>query len=207
MKYDFREIEPKWQKKWDDEGVFRAGEDHSKPKFYGLVEFPYPSGAGMHVGHIKAYSGLEVDLPQAQNAGLQRAFPDRIRRLRTSDRELRDQDRHRIPRKVTDKNIAKFTSQLKRVGFSFDWSRVIDTTEEDYYKWTQWIFLKDVRRRARVPRRRLSSTTARPVRSSSRTRIARAASATSATATSSRSRRTSGICSITEYADKLLRGT
>ena len=59
MKYDFREIEPKWQKKWDDEGVFRAGEDHSKPKFYGLVEFPYPSGAGMHVGHIKAYSGHE----------------------------------------------------------------------------------------------------------------------------------------------------
>lgn len=78
MKYDFREIEPKWQKKWDDEGVFRAGEDHSKPKFYGLVEFPYPSGAGMHVGHIKAYSGLEVVSRKRRMQGYNVLFPDRL---------------------------------------------------------------------------------------------------------------------------------
>ena len=141
MKYDFREIEPKWQKKWDDEGVFRAGEDHSKPKFYGLVEFPYPSGAGMHVGHIKAYSGLEVVSRKRRMQGYNVLFPIGFDAfgLPTENYAIKTGIH---PRKVTDMNIAKFTSQLKRVGFSFDWSRVIDTTEEDYYKWTQWIFRK-----------------------------------------------------------------
>ncbi len=141
MKYDFSAIEKKWQDKWDTEGVFKAVEDHSKPKFYGLVEFPYPSGAGMHVGHIKAYSGLEVVSRKRRMQGYNVLFPMGFDAygLPTENYAIKTGIH---PRKVTDMNIEKFTSQLKRVGFSFDWSRVIDTTEEDYYKWTQWIFRK-----------------------------------------------------------------
>ncbi|MBQ8551239.1 MAG: leucine--tRNA ligase [Clostridia bacterium] len=141
MKYDFSAIEKKWQDKWDAEGVFKASEDHSKPKFYGLVEFPYPSGAGMHVGHIKAYSGLEVISRKRRMQGYNVLFPMGFDAygLPTENYAIKTGIH---PRKVTDMNIEKFTSQLKRVGFSFDWSRVVDTTEEDYYKWTQWIFRK-----------------------------------------------------------------
>ncbi len=141
MKYDFSAIEKKWQDKWDAEGVFKATEDRSKPKFYGLVEFPYPSGAGMHVGHIKAYSGLEVVSRKRRMQGYNVLFPMGFDAygLPTENYAIKTGIH---PRKVTDMNIEKFTSQLKRVGFSFDWSRVIDTTEEDYYKWTQWIFRK-----------------------------------------------------------------
>ncbi len=141
MKYDFSAVEKKWQDRWDAEGVFKATEDHSKPKFYGLVEFPYPSGAGMHVGHIKAYSGLEVVSRKRRMQGYNVLFPMGFDAygLPTENYAIKTGIH---PRKVTDMNIEKFTSQLKRVGFSFDWSRVIDTTEEDYYKWTQWIFRK-----------------------------------------------------------------
>ncbi|MCI8386915.1 MAG: leucine--tRNA ligase [Clostridiales bacterium] len=141
MKYDFKAIEKKWQDKWEEEGVFTAKEDHTKPKFYGLVEFPYPSGAGMHVGHIKAYSGLEVISRKRRMEGYNVLFPIGFDAygLPTENYAIKTGIH---PRKVTDTNIAKFTSQLKRVGFSFDWSRVIDTTDEDYYKWTQWIFRK-----------------------------------------------------------------
>ena len=141
MKYDFSAVEAKWQKKWEDAGIFRASEDHSKKKFYGLVEFPYPSGAGMHVGHIKAYSGLEIISRKRRMEGYNVLFPIGFDAFGLpAENYAIKTGQH--PRISTDNNIAKFTNQLKKVGFSFDWSRVIDTTEEDYYKWTQWIFRK-----------------------------------------------------------------
>ncbi len=141
MDYNFRQTEEKWQKKWDEAGAFNAVDNSDKPKFYGLVEFPYPSGAGMHVGHIKAYSGLEVVSRKRRLQGYNVLFPIGFDAygLPTENYAIKTGIH---PRKVTDMNIEKFTSQLKRVGFSFDWTRVIDTTQEDYYKWTQWIFLK-----------------------------------------------------------------
>ena len=141
MKYDFSAIEQKWQLKWDEQHVFEAKDNTDAPKFYGLVEFPYPSGAGMHVGHIKAYSGLEVISRKRRMQGYNVLFPIGFDAygLPTENYAIKTGIH---PRKVTDKNIEKFTSQLRRVGFSFDWTRVIDTTEEDYYKWTQYIFLK-----------------------------------------------------------------
>ncbi len=140
-KYDFAAVEAKWQKIWEEKGTFRASDDYSKPKFYGLVEFPYPSGHGMHVGHIKAYSGLEVVSRKRRMEGYNVLFPIGFDAygLPTENTAIKDNIHPRI---VTDRNIEKFTGQLKSVGFSFDWSRVIDTTEEGYYKWTQWIFLK-----------------------------------------------------------------
>ena len=139
--YDFKTVECKWQNKWEEAGVFHAEDFSHKPKFYGLVEFPYPSGAGMHVGHIKAYSGLEVVTRKRRKEGYNVLFPIGFDAfgLPTENYAVKT-GMH--PRDVTDMNIAKFTGQLKRVGFSFDWTRVVDTTDEDYYKWTQWIFLK-----------------------------------------------------------------
>ena len=141
MKYDFKEIEPKWQKYWDEHESFKAETGSSKPKFYALVEFPYPSGAGMHVGHIKAYSGLEVVSRKRRLEGYNVLFPIGFDAygLPTENTAIKTGVH---PRVVTDNNIKKFTGQLRKVGFSFDWSRVVDTTDEGYYKWTQWIFLK-----------------------------------------------------------------
>lgn len=139
--YDFAAIEQKWQKYWEDNGTFKASDDYSKKKFYALVEFPYPSGHGMHVGHIKAYSGLEVVSRKRRMQGYNVLFPIGFDAygLPTENTAIKTGVH---PRQVTDENIVKFTGQLKKVGFSFDWSRVIDTTDEKYYKWTQWIFLK-----------------------------------------------------------------
>ena len=141
MNYDFKKSEKKWQDKWEESGVFNAVDGSEKPKFYALVEFPYPSGAGMHVGHIKAYSGLEVVSRKRRMEGFNVLFPIGFDAygLPTENYAIKTGIH---PRQVTDKNIEKFTSQLKRVGFSFDWNRVIDTTDVHYYKWTQWIFLK-----------------------------------------------------------------
>ena len=141
MGYDFKSVEKKWQDKWEETGVFHAVDFSDKPKFYGLVEFPYPSGAGMHVGHIKAYSGLEVVSRKRRMQGYNVLFPIGFDAygLPTENYAIKTGIH---PRKVTDMNIERFSSQLKKVGFSFDWTRVIDTTQEDYYKWTQWIFLK-----------------------------------------------------------------
>ena len=141
MDYNFKEIEKKWQDIWDEKETFKAVDGSDKDKFYALVEFPYPSGAGMHVGHIKAYSGLEVVSRKRRLQGYNVLFPIGFDAygLPTENYAIKTGIH---PRKVTDMNIEKFTSQLKRVGFSFDWSRVIDTTDENYYKWTQWIFLK-----------------------------------------------------------------
>ena len=141
MKHDFKNIEPKWQKKWEDAGIFHAEDNSDKKKFYALVEFPYPSGAGMHVGHVKAYSGLEVISRKRRMEGYNVLFPlgfDAFG-LPTENYAIKTGIH---PRRVTDMNIEKFTSQMKRVGFSFDWTRTVDTTDENYYKWTQWIFLK-----------------------------------------------------------------
>jgi leucyl-tRNA synthetase len=141
MKYDVKKIEPKWQKKWEDARIFEAKDFDEKPKFYGLVEFPYPSGAGMHVGHIKAYSSIEVVSRKRRMQGYNVLNPIGFDAfgLPTENYAIKTNTH---PRVITDKNIHHFTQQLKSVGFSFDWSRVIDTTDEDYYKWTQWIFLK-----------------------------------------------------------------
>ena len=140
-RYDFASVEPKWQKYWEEHGSFKAVTGSPKKKFYALVEFPYPSGHGMHVGHIKAYSGLEVVSRKRRLEGYNVLFPIGFDAygLPTENTAIKTGVH---PRKVTDENIVKFTNQLKRVGFSFDWSRVIDTTDEKYYKWTQWIFLK-----------------------------------------------------------------
>lgn len=139
--YNFKEIEKKWQNYWDKNNSFKTSDDMSKKKFYGLVEFPYPSGAGMHVGHIKAYSGLEVIARKRRMEGYNVLFPIGFDAfgLPTENYAIKTKTHPRI---VTDNNIKRFTEQLKKVGFSFDFSRTIDTSEEKYYKWTQWIFLK-----------------------------------------------------------------
>ena len=141
MTYDFKSIEEKWQRIWEEKRAFCAEDVSDKPKFFALVEFPYPSGAGMHVGHIKAYSGLEVISRKRRMQGYNVLFPIGFDAfgLPTENYAIKTGIH---PRKVTDDNIKHFTEQLKKVGFSFDWERVIDTTDEDYYKWTQWIFLK-----------------------------------------------------------------
>ena len=141
MRHDFKKIEPKWQAKWEEAKVFEAKDNSDKPKFYGLVEFPYPSGAGMHVGHIKAYSSLEVISRKRRMEGYNVLFPIGFDAfgLPTENYAVKTGTHPRI---ITDENIKRFSNQLKKVGFSFDWNRVIDTTDEDYYKWTQWIFLK-----------------------------------------------------------------
>lgn len=139
--YNFKEIEKKWQNYWNKNNSFKTSDDMSKKKFYGLVEFPYPSGAGMHVGHIKAYSGLEVIARKRRMEGYNVLFPIGFDAfgLPTENYAIKTKTHPRI---VTDNNIKRFTEQLKKVGFSFDFSRAIDTSEEKYYKWTQWIFLK-----------------------------------------------------------------
>lgn len=141
MKYDFKQIEKKWQDNWEKQHIFQASDDFVKPKFYGLVEFPYPSGVGMHVGHIKAYSGMEVICRKRRMQGYNVLFPmgwDAFG-LPTENYAVKTGIH---PRVATDENIVRFTDQMKKVGFSFDWSRTVDTTDENYYKWTQWIFLK-----------------------------------------------------------------
>ena len=141
MKYEYKKIEPKWQKRWEDAGLFEAKDHSDKPKFYGLVEFPYPSGAGMHVGHIKAYSSMEVLSRKRRMQGYNVLFPigyDAFG-LPTENYAIKTNTH---PREITDVNIEKFSGQLRSVGFSFDWSRTIDTSKDDYYRWTQWIFLK-----------------------------------------------------------------
>ena len=139
--YDFKKIEKKWQEKWEKDKTFKTGTDKSKKKFYGLVEFPYPSGAGMHIGHVKAYSGLEVISRKRRMEGYNVLFPIGFDAfgLPTENYAIKTKTH---PRKVTDRNIEVFTKQLKQIGFSFDYDRCVDTTDEKYYKWTQWIFLK-----------------------------------------------------------------
>ncbi len=141
MKYDFHEAEPKWQKAWDENHAFKAIDFSEKPKWYGLVEFPYPSGAGMHVGHIKAYSSIEVISRKRRMQGYNVLFPIGYDSFGLpAENYAIKTNTH--PHDITEKNIAHFTEQLKQVGFSIDWSREFATSRQDYYKWTQWIFEK-----------------------------------------------------------------
>ncbi len=141
MKYDFKAIEPKWQKTWEDQGVFHAEDISDKPKFYALVEFPYPSGAGMHVGHIKAYSGLDVVSHKRRMEGYNVLFPMGFDSFGLpAENYAIKTNTH--PHVITTKNVEHFKDQMKKIGFGFDWTREISTSLPDYYKWTQWIFLK-----------------------------------------------------------------
>jgi len=141
VKYDFTAIEKKWQTKWKDEKTFacRTGED--KPKFYALVEFPYPSGNGLHVGHARPYTAMDVVARKRRMDGQNVLFPIGFDAfgLPTENFAIKN---HIHPAQVTKDNIANFTRQLEMLGYSFDWDRVVDTTDPDYYKWTQWIFLQ-----------------------------------------------------------------
>ncbi len=139
--YDHESIEKKWQAKWDEAKIFKAEDNSKKPKFYGLVEFPYPSGAGMHVGHIKAYSSIEVIARKRRMQGYNVMFPMGFDSFGLpAENYAIKTGTH--PAVITQKNIEHFTEQLKTVGYSFDWDRDLATSNPDYYKWTQWIFLK-----------------------------------------------------------------
>ena len=142
MKYDFTAIEKKWQTRWKDEKTFACQTgDTSKPKFYGLVEFPYPSGNGLHVGHARPYTAMDVVARKKRMDGYNVLFPIGFDAfgLPTENYAIKN---HIHPAKVTKDNIANFTKQLHMLGYSFDWDRVVDTTDPSYYKWTQWIFLQ-----------------------------------------------------------------
>ncbi len=141
LKYDFASIEPKWQKRWEDKRVFSAENGGSKPKFYGLVEFPYPSGQGLHVGHPRPYTAMDIVTRKKRMDGYNVLFPIGFDAfgLPTENYAIKN---HIHPAVVTKDNIANFTSQLKMLGYGFDWDRVVDTTDPSYYKWTQWIFLQ-----------------------------------------------------------------
>ena len=141
MKYEFDRIEKKWQDAWEKEKPFAAETGSSKPKFYGLVEFPYPSGQGLHVGHARPYTAMDVVARKKRMEGYNVLFPmgyDAFG-LPTENYAIKN---HIHPAKVTHDNIQNFTKQLKMLGYSFDWDRVVNTTEPEYYKWTQWIFLQ-----------------------------------------------------------------
>ncbi|MBO7156558.1 MAG: class I tRNA ligase family protein, partial [Clostridia bacterium] len=133
-KYDFSKVEKKWQDYWYDQKVFEIKEDPSKPKFYGLIEFPYPSGAGLHVGHIRAFSSMEVIARKKRLEGYNVLFPIGYDAFGLPTENYAMQTKQH-PRIVTDKNIKQFEKQLKQIGYSFDWARTIDTTDPDYYKW------------------------------------------------------------------------
>ena len=141
MRYEPSKIEKKWQKIWETENTFAASEDHSKPKFYALVEFPYPSGQGLHVGHPRSYTALDVVARKRRLEGYNVLYPmgwDAFG-LPTENFAIKN---HIHPEIVTKNNVARFKSQLQALGLSFDWTREINTTDPEYYKWTQWIFLQ-----------------------------------------------------------------
>ena len=141
MSYNFTEIEKKWQQKWDKEGTFNAKKDYKQKKWYGLIEFPYPSGAGLHVGHPRSNTAIDIIARKRRMQGYNVLFPIGFDAfgLPTENFAIKNNIHPKI---VTAQNIAHFTEQLKSLGFSFDWSRVVDTTDPNYYKWTQWIFIQ-----------------------------------------------------------------
>ena len=140
--YEFNRIEKKWQKRWLDEKTYAAVTgDTTREKFYALVEFPYPSGQGLHVGHPRPYTAMDIIARKRRMQGYNVLFPIGFDAfgLPTENYAIKT---HIHPREVTKQNIATFTSQLQMLGYSFDWDRAVDTTDPDYYKWTQWIFLQ-----------------------------------------------------------------
>ena len=145
MKYDFTAIEAKWQKEWEEKKLFKAETGGDKEKFYGLIEFPFPSGVGLHVGHARPYTAMDVIARKKRMEGYNVLFPmgyDAFG-LPTENYAIKN---HIHPRTVTEKNVATFRGQLKALGYSFDWDREINTTDPKYYKWTQWIFLQMFKR-------------------------------------------------------------
>lgn len=139
--YNFSKIEKKWQEKWEEAGCFHAKTGSDKEKFYALIEFPYPSGQGLHVGHPRSYTALDIIARKRRMQGYNVLYPigwDAFG-LPTENYAIKNNIHPRI---VTKNNIANFTRQLKMLGFSFDWSREINTTDPEYYKWTQWIFIQ-----------------------------------------------------------------
>ena len=140
-KYDFKTIEKKWQKIWDDKKLFHVEIDNSKPKFYGLIEFPYPSGAGLHVGHPRSFTAMDVISRKRRMQGYNVLFPIGFDAfgLPTERYAIKN---HIHPAIATKQNVENFTKQLKMLGYSFDWDRVVNTTDPAYYKWTQWIFIQ-----------------------------------------------------------------
>ncbi len=141
MKYNHKSVEPKWQKIWEDKGVFHAETNSDKPKFFSLIEFPYPSGQGLHVGHPRPYTALDTVSRKRRLQGYNVLYPigwDAFG-LPTENYAIKN---HIHPEIVTKNNIARFKKQIQSLGISFDWSREVNTTDPDYYKWTQWIFLQ-----------------------------------------------------------------
>ena len=139
--YNYKKIEKKWQDKWEEAGIFHASNTSEKPKFYGLIEFPYPSGQGLHVGHPRSYTAMDIISRKRRMEGYNVLYPigwDAFG-LPAENYAIKNNVHPRI---ITAKNIANFTRQLKMLGFSFDWSREVNTTDPNYYKWTQWIFLQ-----------------------------------------------------------------
>ncbi len=141
MAYNFKEVEKKWQNKWEKEGTFNAKDDYTMKKWYGLIEFPYPSGQGLHVGHPRSYTALDIIARKRRLQGYNVLFPIGFDAfgLPAENYAIKTNIHPKI---TTAQNIAHFTEQLKSLGFSFDWSRKIDTTDPEYYKWTQWIFIQ-----------------------------------------------------------------
>ncbi len=141
MKYDFAAIEPKWQKRWEEAKVYAAQDGSAKPKFYGLIEFPYPSGQGLHVGHPRPFTAMDIVTRKKRMDGYNVLYPIGFDAfgLPTENYAIKN---HVHPAIVTKQNIENFTRQLKMLGYGFDWDRVVDTTDPSYYKWTQWIFLQ-----------------------------------------------------------------
>ena len=141
MNYDFKQVEKKWQDRWEETGVFHAKNEYDRPKFYCLVEFPYPSGQGLHVGHPRSYTALDLVARKKRRQGYNVLYPmgwDAFG-LPTENYAIKN---HIHPEIVTHDNVAHFKQQLQSLGFSFDWSREVNTTDPSYYKWTQWIFLQ-----------------------------------------------------------------
>lgn len=141
MKYEFSDIEKKWQNFWETNNTFKTGTDYSKPKFYALLEFPYPSGQGLHVGHPRPYTALDIVARKRRMEGYNVLFPmgwDAFG-LPTENFAIKN---HIHPEIVTEQNVARFKKQMQALGFSFDWEREVNTTDPDYYHWTQWIFLQ-----------------------------------------------------------------
>ena len=141
MAYNYKEIEKKWQDKWEKEGTFNASNDYSKEKWYGLVEFPYPSGQGLHVGHPRSYTALDIIARKKRLDGYNVLYPMGFDAFGLPAENYAIKNKIH-PKIVTEQNIANFKRQLKSIGFSFDWSREINTTDPNYYKWTQWIFIQ-----------------------------------------------------------------
>jgi leucyl-tRNA synthetase len=141
MSYDHKNIDGKWQKRWEDEQIFRAEDFSGKEKFYCLIEFPYPSAAGLHLGHPRSYTALDIVARKARMQGKNVLYPigwDAFG-LPTENYAIKT---GRAPQDVTKENTDTFRRQLKALGIGFDWSREVNTTDPQYYKWTQWMFLQ-----------------------------------------------------------------